>query len=372
MSHTLATPPPPATARRWLARVWDDPDSRSTTIGLAGVLLIHLLLWLLGPHVLQFESIATVGRHDPTARQFNIELAPDTVVQPQPKPADPSRFVEANPDAPDNTPDKTTNFSDRNQQVAQETPTPDGKSDRPALEGKKDFESNQIVSGRLTNPLENMEPVPPSEFTPAQPTVTAPRAEQNPLPGFEKKEGENKDSFGTNIARIPDNARPVPERVEGAKDVPLIEGATGLQPAIDPKRPRPRPQVVRQQQVRPAILAENKFGTKNIGNIAVDARWSSYGEYLRRMIDVVQTQWEGILMQTRLFPPPGSSVTVKFILNSEGLIAQIVDVEHNSTQSAVDACINGITARVPYDHWTDDMKAVLGEQQEMTFTFYYQ
>jgi len=31
-----------------------------------------------------------------------------------------------------------------------------------------------------------------------------------------------------------------------------------------------------------------------------------------------------------------------------------------------------ITDRAPYGTWTDDMKAVLGEQQEMTFTFYYQ
>jgi hypothetical protein len=30
------------------------------------------------------------------------------------------------------------------------------------------------------------------------------------------------------------------------------------------------------------------------------------------------------------------------------------------------------TDRAPYGPWTDDMKAVLGSQQEMTFTFYYQ
>jgi hypothetical protein len=36
------------------------------------------------------------------------------------------------------------------------------------------------------------------------------------------------------------------------------------------------------------------------------------------------------------------------------------------------ACMSAITDRAPYGEWTDDMKAVLGEQQEMTFTFYYQ
>ena len=31
-----------------------------------------------------------------------------------------------------------------------------------------------------------------------------------------------------------------------------------------------------------------------------------------------------------------------------------------------------ITDRAPYGPWTDDMIAMLGKQQEMTFTFYYQ
>ena len=36
------------------------------------------------------------------------------------------------------------------------------------------------------------------------------------------------------------------------------------------------------------------------------------------------------------------------------------------------ACVSAITDRAPYGPWTDDMKAMLGSQQEMTFTFYYQ
>lgn len=162
------------------------------------------------------------------------------------------------------------------------------------------------------------------------------------------------------------------ERVEGARDVPLIEGATSFQPAIDPKRPRARPQVVKQQQVRPAILTENKFGTSNIGNIAVDAKWSNYGAYLQRMIDTVQVQWERILIESKTYPPSGSTVTVRFILNDEGRIAQIVDVVSHSTDQASRACVSGITDRAPYGPWTDDMKAILGTQQVMTFTFYYQ
>jgi hypothetical protein len=65
-------------------------------------------------------------------------------------------------------------------------------------------------------------------------------------------------------------------------------------------------------------------------------------------------------------------VVVKFILNSEGKIARIVNVDNHSTDSGAGACVSGITDRAPYGPWTDDMKASLGEEQELTFAFHYQ
>ncbi|MDO8544596.1 MAG: hypothetical protein Q7S40_29495 [Opitutaceae bacterium] len=371
MSQTLASTPPATAVRRFFRRLWDDPESRSTLIGLLGVLIIHLLLWLIAPELLRIDHVAVGTRPHATPREFSIELAPDTFTKPTPPPQ-PFKFVETNPDAPVNEPDKTTNFAAQSQQVAQEKATPDGRSDRPATEGKKDFESAQILSGQLAKPMEALPTPPAVETPPMQATVAAPRAEQNPLPGFEKTEGENKQSYGSNVARIPDVSRPVPERVEGAKDVPLIEGMTATQPAIDPQRPRPRPTITKQPQVRPAVLAENRFGTSNIGNIAVDARWSNYGSYLQRMIDTVQIEWERILITRKTYPPSGTTVTVKFVLDSEGRIARIIDVHNQSTESAAAACVSGITERAPYGPWSSDMKAMLGDQQEMTFTFYYQ
>jgi hypothetical protein len=373
MSQALASYAATNSWRRWAARRWVDPDTRSTLIGLAAVVIFHLLLFLLGPLFLSFEHIPSGPRARDAMREFNIELAPDAFPKAAPKPKDPFKFVETNPDAPENIPDKTTNFAAQNQQVAQEKPTPDGKSDRPATEGKKDFESNQIVSGRLVQPTERAEPEPPPvAVPPAETPVTAPRAQQNPLSGFEKFEGDNQTGVGGSLAKRLDNARAVPEKVDGVKDGTQQDAAVAQQPAIDPRRPRPRPQVVRQQQVRPAILAENKFGTTNIGNIAVDARWSNYGAYLQRMIDTVQIQWERIILQMSALPANGSTVTVKFVMNDEGRIASIKSVETTANETASHACVSAITDRAPYGPWTDDMKAVLGTQQEMTFTFYYQ
>ena len=370
MSQTLATPPASTSLRGWFVRAWNDPESRPTLIAVAGVLLIHLLVWFIAPVLVRLNPGAGVLREKAAPQEFSIELAPDIAEKPK---APPFKFVETNPDAPENTPDKTSNFAAKNQQVAQEKPTPDGKSDAPALEGKKDLQSAQIVSGRLEKPLERQDPVPPPvETPPVEQAAATPKQEQNPLPGFEKKMGESADSFGSNIAKFPNNAQPIPERVEGERDVPLIQGATPTPPMIDPKRPRARPQVVSQQQTRPAILAERLAGTQNMGLTAIDAKWSNYGAYLQRLIDTVQIQWERILIESKVYPPSGSTVSVTFILNAEGKIARIVNVDNKSSDQGSRACVSGITDRAPYGPWTDDMKAMLGEQQEMTFTFYYQ
>ncbi|MEO6245452.1 MAG: hypothetical protein ABIQ12_08445 [Opitutaceae bacterium] len=366
-------PPAPATGLKGLAlRVWQNPDGRSTTIGVAVVVVFHLLLVTLGPRLLVFGHTSLAPRDTGTARDFNIELAPEMFEKP-PQPPEPSKFVETNPEAPENTPDKTKNFAAQNQQVAQEKPTPDGKSDRPAMEGKQDQESNQIVSGRLSNPVERVEPEPPAVNVPvAETPVVAPRAEQNPLSGQEKFLGENAAGFAGNIAKRLENARDVPEKVDGVKDAKAFEGATSLQPTIDPRKPRPRPQVVQTQQVRPAILAEQRIGTTNVGLTAIDAKFSQYGAYLQRMIDSVQIQWERIILQMTAMPAGGSTVSVKFIMNDEGKITKIQAFESTASETASRACVSAITDRSPYGPWTDDMKAVLGTQQEMTFTFFYQ
>lgn len=361
-------------ARGYLVRLWNDPESRSILVGIAGVILFYLILGFSAPYLLKADPVTfTPSSRSRPPREFKIELTPDMFAKPPPKPQSPNKFVETNPDAPENTPDKTNNFAAQNQQVAQEKPAAKNESDMPSQQGKKDFESNQIVSGQLAKPVEMTEPPPPPEVTPPNDKPVQPVAqEQNPLTGFDKKMGDSATGFGSNIAKFPENSKPIPNRIEGSKTAPLIQDAVATQPSIDPSRPRPRPSLVKTQQVRPAILAERVAGTTNIGPIAVDARWSNYGAYLQRMLDTVQIQWERLLIESKISPTPGSSVTVKFIMNSKGEIAKIIDHDTTASDQATQACMSAITDRSPYGAWTDDMIAVFGHEQEMTFRFYYQ
>lgn len=350
----------------------DNDDTRSIVVGVLLTLIVWPavlgLLWL-ALRYLGHSSSTTLPQPKPT---YSIELTQEPVPVPEKK-ALPDHFVETNPDAPENTPDKTRNFAARNQQVAQEKPTPDGKSDAPELDGKKPGDVSQIVNGRLNQQEEPPPPAPPPQpEVPPSPEQQAARREQIPLPGAEKVEGDNKEGFGANRAKTTEGASAVPEKIDGQKNGPDVTGmAQAGQPRIDPQRPQPRPRVER--NVRPAVLVQNKFGTTNIGMTAIDARWSKYGEYIQKFIETVQIEWERIIDATHTYPPPGTTVSVKFRMDGkEGAIAEIISSDSSGGIQAERTCISAITSRAPYGKWTEDMIAVLGESQEMTFTFYYQ
>jgi len=355
---------------------------RSVQIGIVGTILIHLLFILVAPHLLRFEHDGSLGtRAEREAMQeFNIELedALSGQLAQAEKPPEPFNFVEVNPEAPENEPDSTVNFGAQNQQTAQPEESEDTSGDRPFLEGQTEIQTNQIVSGELTEqppplPPELSPPPPPEEQEEAteEEQSEAARKEEIPLSGFEKITGEDSDGYGANATELPEGSAEFDEYVEGVKDAPSTLGPTGRL-RIDPSRPLPRPRLEPQQlRARPAIFTENLAGTANIGPTAIDARWSDYGQYLQQLIETVQIQWDRILIQSRIYPGSGTHVSVKFVLNERGEVARIVSVEGSSGEIGKQSCVSAITTRAPYGEWSDDMKRVLGAEQEMTFTFYY-
>lgn len=338
-------------------------------IGVLATLLFHFLLFFLMAMLLKNDYSTTFhARPKKPPETFSINLAPEPEKPVKP----PSKFVETNPDAPENIPDKTNNFAAQNQQAAQEKPLPDQKNDHPAIEGQKDIHSTQIVDGHLSKPNPPKETAPPVQTPPPMESAAAAKREQNPLSGYEKKQGEDATAFGSNIAKFAPNSTDVPEKVEGAKDAPLIQGATANNIHIDPKKPMPRNVLTR--NVRPAIFEENKMGTSNIGLSAYDAKWSNYGQYLQKLIEAIQQRWENLIMASKHYPQQGTTVTVTFVLNSEGKIASIKKVEEATDALATNWCVSGISPSegFSYGKWTDDMVAMLGTEQELSFTFYYQ
>jgi hypothetical protein len=376
---------PPDLKPRW--------DRRALYIGLVAALLVHLLILWLGPRVgvltLAPGDGAWSSAADP-ARNFDIEMAPEDFLT---EPIPPSQFVEVNPDAPDNVPDETDQFGAQNQQVAQEVPDPDGDSESPATTSDREEEiaSTAIVSGNRQDPAIPvfLPEMPPDEVPPDDPEVQftdnplesrpAVVAASDPLPGYENLLGEADEGIGTNIVEVPSRPDPDAPRAEGPespRDPRAIEGSDPG-PAIyfrpDPTQPLPRPQLAGAQP-RPAFIANNVRGTANMGVIAHNALRTDFGDYLSRIIDTVDMQWNRDIRR-RLesgvnFPLAGSRVKVTFMLDKEGQVS-IREVEGNAGLLWNRVAVEGVTARSPYGAWSDAMIRILGEEQELTFTFYY-
>jgi len=353
-----------------------EPANRSIAIGFICTLLFHILLLCLAP-LFPVEKFA--GSHSNLdwvakanrGKEFNFELTPP---EPEPKQPDPFKFVETNPDAPENTPDKTNNYSNRNQQSAQkEKPPETDPENRPSVKGQDDIKNDSsIVSGDMARPQDG------AAVTAMQNAVEnatpqaaqQARAEQVPLQGTEKIDGKSEDGVGSNISQSQSPSNQAEKFLEGAKNGKSPTGGLTESPQVEESRPKPKARP-RLTQARPNILQNRLAGTQNIGILGIDARWSEYGEYMQEFIEIVQASWYSILDESRIAPKSGTHVFVTFTLNSDGEVS-IVTTEETAGKQGVYACTNALTVRQPYRKWTEQMIAVLGKQQTMTFSFYYQ
>jgi len=352
-----------------------DTSDRSIAIGVVCTLLFHLLLVWLSPQV-AFEKFSGVHsgisvQSTNRGKTFDFQLDPGAMPQ-QPE-KDPFRFVETNTAAPENMPDKTNNFSNRNQQSAQEIAAKEkDPENRPTVRGQDEIKSDTIVTGDMAPPQASAAPVPEAVKDEAQDrAVQKARAEQVPLNGFEKVEGQSEDGIASNIAQSKSPTNRADQAVEGAKDATDPTGGLVAVTSTSHSQPKERPRLSSVSLNRNSPLTNRATGVANLGIVGRDARWSEYGDYLNRVVETVQAQWYKILNESRVSPPRGSHVVITFRLNSRGE-TEIIKVEDaDAGRQGVFSCQNAITYPQPYGKWSDAMIAVLGESQELTFAFYY-
>lgn len=352
-----------------------DRADYSVIIGLTATLLFHLLLVWLSPNFAfdKFSGIhsgISVTRTN-KGKTFDFELAQPPPVQ---KERDPFRFVETNSAAPENIPDKTTNFSNRNQQSAQETAAKElDPEKRPSTKGEDKFkDTTAIVSGDMAPP--QLPTIRTPEVTKDEAKAHAEqkaRAEQVPLSGFDKTEGKSEDGIATNIAKSKSPTNQAEQAVEGVRDAKDQTGGLVAVVQTDHAQPKERPRLASTSLNRQSPLANRVTGVSNIGILGMDARWSEYGEYLNELIEIVQVQWYAIIRESRV-APLGSHVIVTFRINSKGETSIVKVEDSGAGKQGTFSCENAITYPQPYRKWSDAMIAVLGDSQELTFSFYYQ
>ncbi len=324
---------------------------------------------------------SAVGMNEDSALEVEI-LLPEALT------ADMLKFVEVNPDAPENEPDRQDQYSFRSQQAASENVS-DNPLEAPEVDG--DTNSQKILQGSL----DQAAPLPPGVYAPAAnpgegegidggklgvpeqaPQVTA---QPLPTPAFfqqaavtDKGPGSRLEESGKalEVTENPDpNApidlyRPQASQAELAQQQPG-DGNGGSQAKPVPReRPRLAPELVR------GPLMQSRGTTRLRGSLAIDATFSEFGEYQQQFYAALQTGW---YQEIEFYQPIDTStnVIVRFTMQSDGVIRDVEVVESTASEIATIICESAIIKRSPYRAWTREMVQVFGKERTLQVAFRY-
>jgi outer membrane biosynthesis protein TonB len=298
----------------------DDPiDLRAAAFAAVASLGLHLLLlWLLPDTFRQVVAIV---------RPVEVLTAPVKIDEAR-LPAK-LRFAETNPVANQAVPKAAPFTSSRNQTAAQ--PVPEKMPSNSALPKSAGTSPEIRLAQGKPRSIDQSQVQP----TPA-PAISMAGPQTAPPPGPGKAA-----------------ARPVPK----------------AEPAPAPANPdRPRASI---PSGTAGLLLRNSVGVNRAGAVAIDARFSQYGDYTQRMLEAIQSSWWSIIERSQFEGVQRGRVTVRFRLHRDGTVTDATILSNEVTRVMSLACKDAVMAPAPYDAWRADMVALYGESDIVTINFYY-
>ena len=136
--------------------------------------------------------------------------------------------------------------------------------------------------------------------------------------------------------------------------------------AADPERPR-----AAAPSGTYGLLLRRPVGVSRAGSVAIDARFSNYGDYTQRMMEAIQSSWWSIIERSRFEGVTRGRVTVSFRLHRDGTVTDAKVLGTEVTRVMTLACKDAVMAPAPYDIWRADMVAMYGESDTVTINFHY-
>lgn len=298
----------------------DDPiDLRAAAFAAVASFGLHLLLlWLLPDTFRQVVAIV---------RPIEVLTAPVKIDEAR-LPAK-LRFAETNPVANQAVPKTAPFTSSRNQTAAQ--PVPEKMPSNSALPKSAGTSPEIRLAQGKPRSIDQSQAQP----TPA-PAISMAGPQTAPPPGPGKAA-----------------ARPVPKAA----------------PAPTPTNPeRPRATI---PSGTAGLLLRNSVGVNRAGAVAIDARFSQYGDYTQRMLEAIQSSWWSIIERSQFEGVQRGRVTVRFRLHRDGTVTDATILSNEVTRVMSLACKDAVMAPAPYDAWRADMVALYGESDIVTINFYY-
>jgi hypothetical protein len=383
-------------------------EGRSSYKTAAAILVFSILfhagiLYLLPSHTFgvlppKQLSAAQLQKRQEQMREVKVHLVPYVMPQQAPKP--PEQFVQST-NAPENKPDETPFFSNKNQQASQivESKVKGGRIPEVAKAESKDATALESGMGKTEKPSitdivqeissknvrdKASKAQPKQEAQKAKGTARTLPQREEPAPALPKAfEGTHPKDSGKGIAEIAKagNAEKMPDQAPKEREIPAVmDGAPLVRmetPQLDPSddssvRPQPRPRLTLPGAMPSLVRSTNSGLATPNGNIAFDTKLSEYGDYLSRVLEAIAMKWYSLNdTAAQSVTDSNTYVKVTFDVTKDGQVANLKITESNSSRSAQWRCLDAIQSNAPYYQWTKDMVVVLGDSQPVSIQFIY-
>lgn len=321
-------------------------------------ILLHLiLLYLLPERMLPQAALPA----EPEALELELEII---------KPEE-LRFVEANPDAPENTPDTTKQYSFRNQQAAEADPVPMSAENQPRVDGVE--QSQKILEGQLASAAVTPQPAPgAANQNPAQvamPVALPPKGIERPEFLKETALADMGEVVSTPLKEVAAQASGEPDGRVRLYQPTEVKATEAMVPSGDPTQAKPRPRLDPKLIMGP--LMQSAGAASHRGKLSINASFSEFGEYQQQFFAAVVTGWyqdieyyQPIDLKTR--------VQVRFTMRADGTVTDVKAVYSTASEIATIICENAISKPKQFRPWTKEMIEVYGDSHELTVVFIYQ
>jgi len=351
----------------------------SSAAALLIALLLHLSLLVVVPDKFLMPSAALDVQDEP----LEIILLP-----PEPLTADELKFVEANPEVPENEPDRKDQYSFRAQQASDQS-LKEALLNAPNVDGEEN--SQKIIQGAMVPAA----PLTPGIYVPAvqlgegegtdggktgaQARQMLPPAAPLPAPDFIQQKPIIVDGPGSSLktpgagkelVEIPDPEAPInlyrPQPQTTQQQQQESDGSGGA-PDAKPM-PRARPTLSPDLIHGPVMRSEGSASRR--GALAIDATFSEFGEYQQQFYAALQAGW---YQEIEFFQPIDTStrVVVGFRITADGLIHDVELLHSTASEIATLICQTALTKRSPFRPWTKEMVIVFGQERTLEVVFHY-
>ena len=313
--------------------------------------------------ILQNSSIPVQSTSSQTLKYLSRETKVTWVDPPKLEKQFAEKFVEANPNIPENPPDKVKRFSFRDQQAAQPViSSPTALQSAPMIPGKE--QSQKIIQGgRNVN----------------QEVITLP-VQAIKKKSAQKPSGEVKELMSSKINIKNKSATEGSFSQKNSNDginnqsstiISSLRGSEGLKHK-EKVRPKSRPKL--SPELTHGPLMKSVMSAPRVGTIAIECRMHSYGVYVQEMLQSVEEQWNQLArgsiqyLQRDLLP---EKITIRFKLLSNGQITNLTRIDSEGQSLPAELCRQAIASRVPFGQWNQEMINDFGNSDTVTISFLY-